>query len=163
MIAKIPDKIVQFFRTIYLKLVIINDTPQKIAQGFGLGVFLGVFPGAGLLAALILSSLFKMNKAGALLGIVLTNTWLSIVTFLLSVKIGAVLTGSDWQNIKDGWNAILQNFQWLDVIKLSALKIIAPVMLGYLSLSVIAGISAYFVAFIIVRGIKHRHAAQADA
>lgn len=157
MISKISDKIVRFFKTIYLKLVIINDTPQKIAQGFGLGVFLGVFPGAGPIAALVLSSLFKMNKASALLGSLLTNTWLSVVTFLLSAKIGALITGQDWQSIKIGWNELLQNFHWLDALKLSALEIAAPVMLGYLAISVIAGISAYFIVFIIVRIIKHKH------
>jgi len=86
MIVKLKEKIVRFLKIIYRKLVIINDTPQKIAQGFGLGVFLGVLPFFGPIAALVLSSLFRMNKAAAILASLLTNSWISVVTFLLSVK-----------------------------------------------------------------------------
>ena len=33
------NKVARFFKALYLKLFRINDTPQKIAIGFGVGVF----------------------------------------------------------------------------------------------------------------------------
>jgi len=63
-----------FFQLLYLKLIKINDTPQKIAFGFGLGVFSGIFPGTGPLAALFLALILRANRASALLGSLLTNT-----------------------------------------------------------------------------------------
>lgn len=55
---KNKSSIRESFRSIYLKLFQINDTPQRIALGVGLGVFTGIIPGAGPIAALFLAMLF---------------------------------------------------------------------------------------------------------
>ncbi len=153
---KILDSILKFSKTLYKKLVKINDTPHKIALGFGLGAFLGFMPGVGPIAALLLAFLLKFNRAAALLGCVLTNTWLSLVIFLISVKIGAAVTGLDWHLVKDEWSNLWQNFHWQGISQLSSFEIIGPVMIGYLSISIVAGILAYFVAFAVARMRKHR-------
>ncbi|PIR13657.1 MAG: hypothetical protein COV50_05635, partial [Flavobacteriales bacterium CG11_big_fil_rev_8_21_14_0_20_35_7] len=62
-----------------------NDTPQRIALGLGLGSALGMLPGTGPLAALFLAVVFKVNRASAFLGSLATNIWLSLVTFLLAL------------------------------------------------------------------------------
>jgi uncharacterized protein (DUF2062 family) len=95
----IPHKISHFFRLLYIKLFKINDSPQRIALGLGLGVFLGIIPGTGPLAALFLALLFRVNRASALLGSLLTNTWLSIVTFLLAIKVGSFIMRLNWQSV----------------------------------------------------------------
>lgn len=50
---KKKNRILRLLKLIYIKLFRINDTPQKIAQGFGLGVFLGILPGTGPIAAAV--------------------------------------------------------------------------------------------------------------
>jgi len=92
-------RISRFFKAVYLRLFRINDTPQKIALGLGLGVFMGVLPGTGPVAALALAFLLKVNRASALLGSVLTNTWLSIPVFLLSLRVGASFAGINYQDL----------------------------------------------------------------
>ena len=89
------DKIKNSFKSIYDKLVGIKDSPQKIALGFGLGVFCGILPGTGPMASVVLAFVFRVNKVAALAGSLLTNTWLSLVTFVLAVKIGSMVTGAD--------------------------------------------------------------------
>ncbi|MBI5144700.1 MAG: DUF2062 domain-containing protein, partial [Candidatus Omnitrophica bacterium] len=112
---KISHNILNFLKLIYVKLFKIHDAPQKIALGFGLGVFLGIFPGTGPIAALFLAWRLKINRASALLGSLLTNTWLSIVIFLLSIKFGLSITQFKWQKITHHW--------------LESLRIIFPILL----------------------------------
>jgi hypothetical protein len=128
----------------------INDSKQKIALGFGLGVLSGIFPGTGPLVAVFLSFILRANYVSALLGSLLTNTWLSIVTFLLAIKVGAVIMGVNWQDVQKEWGLFLSNFQWVSLIKISVLKLILPVFLGYLVIACIAGLLSYLIVLIIL-------------
>jgi uncharacterized protein (DUF2062 family) len=37
------NRLQRFFKFLYLKLFRINDSPQRIALGFGAGAFMGIF------------------------------------------------------------------------------------------------------------------------
>jgi uncharacterized protein (DUF2062 family) len=134
---------------LYIKLVRTNDTPQKTALGFGLGVFSGILPGTGPIAAVFLASLIRVNRASALLGSLVTNTWLSFATFLISVKIGSSLTGAAWQDVKEKWIFLLKNFTFAGLFKVSVLKIILPVILGYLVVAFCCGLLSYLILSLI--------------
>ncbi len=129
----------------------INDTPEKIALGFGLGVFAGIMPGTGPIASLFLAFIFRANRASALIGSLITNTWLSFVTFMLAVKTGSWLLQINWHNVKTGWDILIKNFSWQALFKLSVLKTILPVMLGYIVVASCLGIIAYLAALIVLR------------
>lgn len=148
------NKLQRFFKYIYLKLFRINDTPQKIALGFGLGVFLGILPGTGPIAALCCAFIFRLNRAAAFLGSLLTNTWLSIVTFALSVKIGAFVMNLEWQKVYQDWGVFLKDFHWANLFKLGVLEIALPVLAGYLIISLCAGILGYIISWIAVIQIR---------
>jgi uncharacterized protein (DUF2062 family) len=130
------ERIVKFFKYIYDKLFLINDTPQKIALGFGLGVFLGIIPGTGPLAALFCAMLLRVNRASSLLGSVLTNTWINIVTFLLAIKIGSAIMDIDWHAAQKK-------------------SLILPVVIGYLVIASCAAIVAYLITLLIFKLRKH--------
>lgn len=139
---------------IYNKLIKINDTPQKIALGMGLGVFSGILPGTGPLVALFLAFCLRANRASALAGSLLTNTWLSFVTLPLSIKVGSVLLGIGWQQVRQDWNNFLTEFHWLNLFKLSILKIILPVIVGYLVIAFLSGLLVYLVTLMIIMKFK---------
>lgn len=151
------NNILRFFKLVYIKLFRIHDTPQRIALGFGLGVCLGIIPGTGPLAALCLAILLRVNRASALLGSLLTNTWLSIVTFLLSIKLGSAIIGMSWQDVRKDWLLFLNNFKFIDLFKLSILKIILPVIVGYLVVAFFLGVATYLITLIIIIKIKHEN------
>jgi len=137
------DKIKTFFKSVYLKLFKIDDTPQKVALGFGLGVFLGIFPGTGPIAAIFLSWVLHVNPAASLIGCLLTNSWISLFAFILAIKAGALLFGMHWQ-----------------VIRTTPLKFILPLVTGYLLIGLIFGIITYLVSLIVIKflkGRKHAH------
>ena len=141
-------KIKDFLRE---KLFRINDTPQRVAIGFGLGVFTGILPVTGPLAALFLAIVFKVNRASALLGSLLTNTWLSFVTFLLAIKTGSAIFKVSWQALKNDWAIASSHWHWQDFFSLPILKIILPVITGYLVVSLSLGIISYLTLLIILK------------
>lgn len=144
----------RFLKLIYIKLFRINDTPQKIAQGFGLGVFLGIVPGTGPIAALFLAFVFRVNRIGALLGSILTNTWLSFLIFPLSIKAGSIIMDLNWQVVYNNWVRFLKEFRFIDLLKLSALRIIVPVAIGYFIIAFCVGLLTYLLMLIMLKQIK---------
>ncbi|MDD5195118.1 MAG: DUF2062 domain-containing protein [Candidatus Omnitrophica bacterium] len=155
-------KIRSFFKFIGAKLFKINDTPQKIALGFGLGVFSGIFPGTGPAAALFLALLLRGNRASALLGSIITNTWFSLVLFLASVKIGAFLMGIDWYLAHKDWDSLFSRgifspASYAGLFKFSTLKIILPVILGYCAIALLAALISYLTVLMVLTIIHKKH------
>lgn len=145
--GKLP-RVKDFF---YQKLFKINDTPQKVALGFGLGVFAGILPGTGPLAALFLAFIFKANRASALIGSFLTNTWLSFVTFLLAIRIGSAIFRVSWQALKNEWVKTVTHLTWQGLFSASILKTILPVISGYFIISFCLGVISYLIALVILK------------
>lgn len=155
-IRPIQEKIARFFKAVYLKLFRINDTPQRIALGLGLGVFCGVLPGSGPIAALTLAFLLRVNRASALLGSVLTNTWISIPVFLLSLRAGAAITGVHYQDLHRDWALLIKDFRWAVLLNAGVYKILLPMVIGYAIISLAIGIIAYIATLIIVEYVKSK-------
>ena len=126
----------------YEKLFKINDSPQKISAGFGLGIFCGMLPGTGPLAALFLAFIFKVNRASALLASLLVNTWLSLAMFIFSIKVGSAILGLDWNSI------------YREAKAEPLAKIVLPVALGYLVISILLGVIAYLFILLILKVFK---------
>ena len=133
------NKLLQWLSSLYRKLCLINDSPQRIAIGFGLGVFLGMLPGTGPIASLVMAALLRVNKAAALAGSLLTNTWLSLVSLLFSVKVGAWIFGLKHQELFSQWRLFIRNPQWDP-------GLVLPVFTGYFALSLALGIAAFLAA-----------------
>jgi hypothetical protein len=139
----------------------INDSPQKIALGVGLGIFSGLLPGAGPIAALFLAFIFKANRAAALLGSMLTNTWISIVTFVLAIKVGSAILNLNWLEVNEKAQSLTREFNLAKLFKLSFFDLVLPVLAGYIFLGLVLGLVSYLVTLLIIRrkpnGIKTIH------
>lgn len=133
------------FRRLSRVLFINNDTPQRIAAGIGVGVFTGMMPGIGPGIALLLAALLRINKAGAVAGSVITNTWISFLALLPAVKTGAAVFGADWRDLRQAWTGLINAFNW-DRFLASFCAIFIPVAAGYLIIAVVCGIAAYLAA-----------------
>lgn len=140
---------------IFAKFFRINDAPEKIALGVGLGVFSGLLPGTGPAAALFLAFIFKANRAAALLGSLLTNTWLSLVTFILAIKVGSGILKLHWQEVYLKAQGLILDFHWVKFFKLSLLDVLLPVVSGYMIIGLALGISSYFISLLIIRRNIH--------
>ena len=148
----------RLFKLIYIKLFRIHDAPQRIALGFGLGVFCGILPGTGPLASLFLAFVLRVNRASALLGSLLTNTWLSLVTFFLSIKIGSAIFGMNWRDVYNNWVLFFKDFRWARLFELSILKIILPAILGYSIVAFCLGLLVYLITLIALKKVRPNEA-----
>jgi uncharacterized protein (DUF2062 family) len=145
-------KIIKFT---FSKLFKINASAQKVALGVGLGVFAGLLPGTGPAAALFLAFIFRANRAAALLGGLLTNTWLSLVTFILAIKVGSVILKLDWQAVQQQSQGLFKNFGWAKFFKLSFFEVLLPVIVGYLVMGLVLGALSYSLTLLIIRRNFH--------
>ena len=141
---------------IFAKLFKINDSAQKIALGVGLGVFSGLMPGTGPAAASFLAFIFRANRAAALLGSILTNTWLSIITFILAIKVGSVVFNRHWQQVYQKAQGLIRDFHLVRFFKLSFLDVVLPVIVGYFIISLIAGLLSYLAVLLVIRKSMHK-------
>lgn len=137
------NRLGRFYRLSYLRLLRTRDSTHKISLGLALGIFLGIMPFAGPLAALFFAYLLRLNRLAAFLGSLLTNTWTSFATFVLSIKIGSAIIGVDWHRTYGAWTALRQDFAWKKVFGLSFSDVLVPVALGYAVISLLIGITAY--------------------
>jgi len=116
-----------------------------------MGVFFGVMPGMGPLVALFFAVFLKANRAAALVGSILTNTWLSIPVFLTAARIGSLITGSSYSYIHDQWHIFLKDFRWAVLFNVSVSKLLVPVLVGYIAVSLVIGLIVYIVALLVLR------------
>ncbi len=76
-------------------LVNFRGTPHHLALSFGLGVFLGVIPGTGAIAAAAVAALFRLNLPVMVAGSLLTNPVTAPFVYVGSYLLGHWLLG-DW-------------------------------------------------------------------
>jgi len=153
---KSKNRLLRCLWLVYLKIFRINDSPQKIAQGTALGVFAGIIPGMGPIAALFLAFIFHTNRASALLGSIITNTWISLVTFILSIKLGSAIIGLDWVVVYQGWLNLIRNFNFSDLLTAPILQVILALLIGYLIIAAGLGLATYLLTLTITR-ITHAY------
>lgn len=90
--------ILQSINQSFNKILHINDTPHKIAAGFALGAFIGIFPtfGAGGVLAAALSTLLKYNFVSAVAGaFIIMNPVTTPVFWFLSAFAGSLIFNVD--------------------------------------------------------------------
>lgn len=90
-------------RLSYLKLLRIDDPPERIARGAAIGILMGILPtfGAGTLLSLGFAFAFRANKAAAVLASLVVNPLTSPFFWTLSAIIGGFILREDYGAILD--------------------------------------------------------------
>lgn len=76
-------------------LLHIQDTPERTAAAFALGVFFGFSPFLGLhtLLAIMIAFLLSLNRVAVLLGVYSNLPWIIAPYYTIATMVGAELTG----------------------------------------------------------------------
>jgi uncharacterized protein (DUF2062 family) len=135
---------------VYRRIAGINDNPQKIAAGFGLGLFFGVLPGTGPIASVVMASVFGLNRVSSLIGCLLINTWINVVTFGAAAQIGAMLTEDDWHKIYQDWLSVFNHFSWQGLLNHMLAKSFFPLLFGYFIIGAMLGAVGYVLVLVIL-------------
>jgi hypothetical protein len=129
------------------KLVTIEDSPESIARGTGIGVFLGFTPLYGLktLLGLLLAVLFRGNKIATVIGVNLHDIVLPLVPVVLGMEydLGFWLLSRP-HHLPPSLDLIhLRPHEWLHWT--TFFNVGMPILLGSLMMGIPFGCAAYFV------------------
>jgi len=147
----------QRFRAICGKLLMLDDTPHRIALGMAIGVFVAWTPTIGfqMLLAVPLAWLLGANRMASFIGVYLSNPFTFLPMYWLDYLLGAMLLGnpltygefheilmrSDWTE----W--------WMGLLGIG-LEVAAAIWLGGLILGALFGVLGYVFTLWLVRGLR---------
>lgn len=139
------------FRALLRQVLHLQESPQRTALAFALGVFIAFSPAYGLHTAMVVlcTWLFGLNFIALLAGAFINNPWTIIPIFGATYWTGAWLLG----------RTDAPDFDWHDLsfsgIYEQVLPYAVPFMLGGMVLSVLGALASYPLAYLFLA--KHRH------
>jgi uncharacterized protein (DUF2062 family) len=140
------------------RLLNLNDTPERIAFAFAMGVFLAFSPLLGLhtFLGLTLAFLFGLNRVAVLVGLFVNNPWTLVPIYGAAAYVGGLLVGFPAASNVAGfeWHQALHARFWLQFIR--DWSMIKPVVLGSFVLSLVASVLSYPIALFVVQKGKAR-------
>ena len=94
-ISSIGRESMRRFLDLIRKLLWVNDTPERTALAFSVGVFLGYSPFLGLhtLAGIAIAFLFKLNRVAVLLGVWSNTPWWLVPYYVIATWVGTKVIG----------------------------------------------------------------------
>jgi uncharacterized protein (DUF2062 family) len=91
-------------RDLIKRLLHVEDTPERTALAYSIGIFLGFSPFLGLhtLVGLTIAFLFGLNRAAILLGVWTNSPWWIVPFYMVATRVGMWATGFwiDWATLK---------------------------------------------------------------
>lgn len=142
-------KVANFFRFIRKKLTGINDSPFKIACGMAIGVFFGLLPFAGPIISLLLAAVLRVNKLTALIGALLTNTWLTAICAIFALNTQNIYSNSHSIDFKNLMNA-LKNFDIAAFLKIITGDFFLPFLIVFVIIAAILSLTAFVLTLLAV-------------
>lgn len=128
----LSEKCWRWCRLAYLKVLRMDDSPEKIAQSAALGAFIGIMPtlGVGIILCLIGSFIFRLNKASTILGSCIMNPITTPIFWSLSMTVGGLIFWQDTASVlAHGTNvaALSENFGSVSLIFVTGNTVIASI------------------------------------
>ena len=141
-------------RKLLEKFFLINDTPEKVAGGAALGIFMGIFPGEGVLSALFFSAIFRLNKLSTTAGVLATNMWMTAITLPVAAVVGSFLFNKKYSDLIGQFQKY-QNFDTTKEALLFSLSIFEtaflPLLVGFFVVAGLISIGFYFLLYFILK------------
>jgi uncharacterized protein (DUF2062 family) len=120
-----------------LKFIRLRGTPDEIAKGMALGIFIGMTPtfGSQMLIAIFFAFLLKENKLAAVLGVWITNPVTAPFIYALEYESGRLLLGMDRVSLPAQLS--------FESLKAMGWEVLAPLGLGSLIFGVVCAALAF--------------------
>jgi uncharacterized protein len=140
------------FRTLARQVLHLEESPQRTAVAFALGVFIAFSPLYGFHTILVLLStwLFGLNVVALLAGAFINNPWTVVPILSITYWTGALLLG----------RTDTPAFSWQDLsvqgLYQQVLPYAEPFVVGGVTLSVVGALLAYPAAYLLIA--KYRQA-----
>jgi len=148
-------RVKRYFKLLYSKVVRGSGTPEYIARGWALGMFVGCFVPifCQLIVAVPLSFVFRCSKIGAAGGTFITTPPTAVFIYPVQVWIGVRLIGGSLTltEIKDATAALVKNGDYHSFISMSGEVIAAFFAGGFLWGLIMTPLTYYGVKYLVVR------------
>ncbi|NWG12589.1 MAG: DUF2062 domain-containing protein [Acidobacteria bacterium] len=144
-------------------LVSLDDTPERIALGFAVGVFFAFSPLLGMhtFLGLLVAFVFGLNRVAVLVGVFINNPWTLVPIYGLAVYLGGLLVGfppsASMPDLE--WSTVLQSRFWAELAGQRGL--VKPLFIGSTILSVGSALVSYPLVLFLIQ--KARSARQHPA
>jgi uncharacterized protein (DUF2062 family) len=138
----------------------LEDTPQRIAAAFGVGIYLSFHPLFGLhtLMALAIAFAFRLSRAAVLVGIYLNNPWTMAPMYIAGTTLGCWVLGVPLEGLTSiDWDFGDRGFYKVLLVSLK------PYLWPYVVGNTILGIACGAIAYVLLRWFLERRARRAAA
>jgi uncharacterized protein len=144
---------VRFLRKTVQLLFLVNDTPERTALAFSVGVLIGFSPLLGLhtLIGLGISLFFRLNKVAMLIGIYINSPWFVLPYYAFATWLGLKLLGLPegvsftGMRIRDFFSA--EFWRWVA----EQWELLIPVVVGSTILCIVFALVSYPLALHLIR------------
>jgi len=137
------DKIKSFFK----KFLLIDDSPHRVAAGAAVGVFLGIVPGEGVTASIVVALVFRLNRLAAIAGSLATNMWTTFVILSPAAWIGGMIFGISYQDLINSFKAT-HSLGWQEIFsKFIFWNVAFPLVVGFAIVAGIIALGFYFAIY----------------
>ncbi|EKE12051.1 MAG: hypothetical protein ACD_14C00032G0005 [uncultured bacterium] len=141
--------------TFFQRFFTLDDTPNNIAAGAALGIFLGIVPGEGLATTLVITALIGINKASATIGVLATNMWGTIAVLPLATFIGGWVFRIDSARLASEFKATYNlGFKYF-LSKAIFFDLALPLIVGFITSAGLIALVFYLIVYFL---LKHKKA-----
>ena len=153
------------FKDLLKKILQIEDTPERTALAFSIGIFLGFSPFLGLhtLTGLAIAFLFRLNRVAILVGVWTNTPWWLVPYYTLATWLGTwvVRFRIDWATLEGMFQlgkgkGFLTSEFWMQIV--SQWGLLVSFLTGSLILALLFSLIAYPLS---LRGIRFYRAQKA--
>jgi uncharacterized protein (DUF2062 family) len=153
------------FRQAFRRLLAVDDTPERTALAFSVGVFIAFSPFIGLhtILATLVALAFRFNKIAIYVGTFINNPFLTFVPIVAaSYAVGALLLGRPVRLHGVGWQLLsephLLTAAYWHQLGSHLRDVVVPFSVGGLALSVVCSLASYPVTLKLMRAKARRKA-----
>lgn len=147
------ENLIRGIRHGYKKILRLKSSPQDIALGMGLGVFIGLLPIIPLqiVVVLALALLFRCSKLTALIGTLITNPLTIPFFYLIMLRIGRFF-------LPDGRGRLNPDHWTISELLQTGWHFYGSILLGGFVIAVPSAVLAYFLTLAVTRAHQARRA-----
>jgi uncharacterized protein (DUF2062 family) len=146
-----PGRVKRFARWFYYRFVRFHGSPEQVAWGTALGLFVAMSPTMGfqMAIAIPIAAFFRISKLAAAVAVWLTNPATAFFIYLFNYKLGARLLGYPLKA------DFLSNPSWESFWR-AGTHAVFSLTLGGIITGVIIALPGYFVALAMVRTAREK-------
>ncbi len=147
------ENLIRGLRHGYKRILRIKSSPEDIALGMGLGVFIGLLPIIPLqtVVVLALALLFRCSKLTALIGTLITNPLTIPFFYLIMLRIGRFF-------LPDGRGRLNPDHWTIGELLQAGWHFYGSILLGGFVIAVPSAVLAYFLTLAVTRAHQARRA-----